>query len=81
VYEQLNDYIKTVLFYTLPPFILLMLIVIGLARGLARPFVTLADFMTKIGKEKVELPKGKRHWNREADLLTEAVRYAVADIK
>ncbi|WCN36609.1 sensor domain-containing diguanylate cyclase [Aneurinibacillus uraniidurans] len=81
VYEQLNDQIKAILFYMLPPFVLLMLVVIGLARGLARPFVALADFVTKIGEEKVELPEGKRHWNREVDLLTEAVRYAVTDIK
>lgn len=81
VYEQLNDHIKALLLYTLPPFVFVMLVVIGLARRLARPFVTLADVVTKIGREKVELPEEKPHWNREADLLTKAVIYAATDIK
>ncbi|MDF2683392.1 MAG: hypothetical protein K0R47_4582 [Brevibacillus sp.] len=77
---QLNAQIKEILLYTLPPFVLVMLVVIILARRLARPFVSLANLVGKIGKEKVEIPEGKRHWNREADLLTEAIRFAVRQI-
>ncbi|MED4783322.1 sensor domain-containing diguanylate cyclase [Brevibacillus choshinensis] len=80
VSEQLNAQLKAILLYTLPPFVLVMLVVIMLARRLARPFVSLANLVGKMGSEKVEIPDGKRHWNREADLLTEAIRYAVGEI-
>ncbi|MCD9021500.1 sensor domain-containing diguanylate cyclase [Cohnella silvisoli] len=81
VYEQLNRHIKTILLYTLLPFALLMLVVIALAHRLARPFVSLADLVSKIGREKVDLPAAKQHWNREADLLSKAIRYALTDIQ
>ncbi len=81
VYEQLIDYIKSLLLYILPPFVLLMLVVIVLARQLAKPFVSLANLVSKISREKVELPERKHHWNREADLLTKAISYALMDIK
>ncbi|MCU6798115.1 sensor domain-containing diguanylate cyclase [Paenibacillus sp. WQ 127069] len=81
VYEQLNRHIKTILLYMMLPFSLLMLIVIWLARRLAKPFVSLADLVSKFGREKIELPEEKQHWNREADLLTKAIRYALTDIK
>ncbi|WP_428993723.1 sensor domain-containing diguanylate cyclase [Brevibacillus choshinensis] len=78
--EQLNAQILAILLYTLTPFALLMLVVILLARRLAQPFVSLANLVGKIGTEKVELPEGGRHWNREANLLTDAIRYAVREI-
>ncbi|NOU74331.1 diguanylate cyclase [Paenibacillus sp. LMG 31458] len=81
VYEQLRRHITAILLYAILPFSLLMLIVIGLARRLAKPFVSLADLVSKIGREKVELPEGKQHWNREVDLLSKAVRYALTAIK
>jgi diguanylate cyclase (GGDEF)-like protein len=81
VYEQLNRDIQSVLLYTLPPFLLLMLVVIGLARKVARPFVALADLVSKAGREEVEFSEGKQHWNREAELLTRAIRFTLNDIK
>ncbi|WP_240041182.1 sensor domain-containing diguanylate cyclase [Paenibacillus ginsengarvi] len=81
VYEQLNRDTRLMLIYMLPPFLLLMLSAIWLARKLARPFVSLADLVSKIGKEKVDLPVPQSHWNREADLLTRTIMLAVADIQ
>ncbi|WP_409175937.1 diguanylate cyclase [Brevibacillus fortis] len=81
VYEQVNRDIQCVLLYTLPPFLLLMLVVIGLARKVARPFVALADLVSKAGREEVEFSEGKQHWNREAELLTRAIRFTLNDIK
>ncbi|NOV03885.1 sensor domain-containing diguanylate cyclase [Paenibacillus planticolens] len=81
VYEQLIRHIKSMLLYMMLPFSIFMLIVIGLARRLARPFISLADLVGKIGREHVDLPEGKQHWNREVDLLSTAVRYALTAIK
>ncbi|MFD0679673.1 MULTISPECIES: sensor domain-containing diguanylate cyclase [unclassified Paenibacillus] len=81
VYDQLNNHINSVLLNMIIPFSILLLVVIWLARKLAKPFVALADFVSKIGREKVEVPEIKHHWNREADLLTKSIRYALSDIK
>ncbi|MEW9701268.1 diguanylate cyclase [Paenibacillus sp. SI8] len=81
VNEQLSRYIATILLYMIFPFLLLMLIVIVLARRLAKPFVSLADLVSQSTQEKIELPEEKQHWNREADLLTKAIRYALTDIQ
>ncbi|MFM1651040.1 diguanylate cyclase [Brevibacillus sp. B_LB10_24] len=81
VNKQLYDHIQTILLFLLPPFALLVLLVVWLARKLARPIVDLADLVSKIGSEDVQLPEEKQHWNREANLLTEAIRYAFLDIK
>ncbi|WP_312113393.1 sensor domain-containing diguanylate cyclase [Brevibacillus reuszeri] len=81
VYEQLNRHLASILLYMLPPFLLLMLVVIWLARRVARPFVSLADLVSKAGREEVDLAQGKQHWNREAELLTRAIRYAFSDMK
>jgi diguanylate cyclase (GGDEF)-like protein len=81
VNEELNNYIKSILLYTIIPFILLLLVTIGFARRLGRPFVTLANFVSKIGKEEVALPAVGHHWNREADLLTKTVIMAMSGIK
>lgn len=81
IYEQLMRQLGTILLYTLPPFVLLMLAVVLLARRLARPFVSLANLVSTVGTEKFSLPESKRHWNREADLLTEAIHLALADFK
>lgn len=79
--EQLNGHIQSILLYMLLPFLLLMLIVNWLARRLAGPFVNLADLVSKAGREEVELSEGNQHWNREAELLTRAIQYALNDIK
>lgn len=81
VNQQLNEYIGTMLLYVLPPFAALLLAAIWLARRLAKPFVALTDAVSKIGEEKAELPKGKQHWNREADSLTKAIRNAIKNIR
>ncbi|MBW7477057.1 sensor domain-containing diguanylate cyclase [Paenibacillus oenotherae] len=81
MYEQLIRHIMTMLLYTLLPFAVLMVAVVLLARGLAKPFVSLADLVSHIGTDKFELPERKQHWNREADLLTEAISLALTDLK
>lgn len=81
VYNELHSQVRLMLVYLLPPSLLLLLIVIKLAHTLARPFVQLADLMSKMGSEKVELPQNRHHWNREADLLTKAFRNAAKKIK
>ncbi|MFP3390553.1 diguanylate cyclase [Brevibacillus sp. SIMBA_040] len=81
VYEQLNRHLASILLYMLPPFLLLMLVVIWLARRVAKPFVSLADLVSKAGREEVQLTEGKQHWNREAELLTRAISYALTDMK
>lgn len=74
VYEQLNRHIKSLLWFILTPIALLMLIVIWLARKLAKPFVSLANAVSRMGGEKAEeLPVLKQHWNREADLLAKTI--------
>ncbi|WP_010494605.1 sensor domain-containing diguanylate cyclase [Paenibacillus elgii] len=82
VYEELDSYIRTILFYTLAPFIVLMIAAIWLARRLARPFVSLANLAGKLGRgEKIVLPDIKHHWNREADLLTQTITLALSDLQ
>ncbi|MBT2291123.1 GGDEF domain-containing protein [Paenibacillus albidus] len=81
MHKQLVSHLRTIIWYTLLPFMVLLLGVILLARRLAEPFVSLADLVNKVGKEKVKLPSVKPHWNREADLLTNAVYLAVSNIQ
>ncbi|KWX70664.1 sensor domain-containing diguanylate cyclase [Paenibacillus jilunlii] len=79
--QELTRHIETIIAYSLIPFIILLSAVIFVAHRLARPFVYLADLVSKMGKEKIVLPPAKPHWSREADLLTKAVFLAVADIQ
>ncbi|MCP1309766.1 sensor domain-containing diguanylate cyclase [Paenibacillus tyrfis] len=82
VYEELDNYIRTILVYTLAPFVVLMITAIWLARRLARPFVSLANLAGKLGRgEKIVLPDIKHHWNREADLLTQTITLALSDLQ
>lgn len=81
IQNELYSHIRITLAYTLIPFVILLLLVILLAHQLAKPFVMLADLMSRVGKEKLELPELKPHWNREADLLTQAVAIAWSDIQ
>ncbi|WP_282936062.1 sensor domain-containing diguanylate cyclase [Paenibacillus sp. RC67] len=74
VYEQLNRLIRSIFFYTLLPFTLLLVGAIRIARKLASPFVSLADLVTRLGQgARVTPPDITRHWNREADLLTRTI--------
>ncbi|MGW8957947.1 sensor domain-containing diguanylate cyclase [Paenibacillus sp. NPDC055715] len=81
IHHQLMDHIRTILWYSLLPFIILLMGVILVAFRLARPFVYLANLVSKMGKEKIVLPEAKPNWSREADLLTKAVLLAVTDIQ
>jgi len=81
VYEQLNYQIKATLLYTLLPFLLLMLAAVWLARRLAHPFVSLANFARKFGRDDAALPESKHHWNREADLLNKTILLAFSEMK
>lgn len=81
VHKQLNSHIRNILWYILIPFVILLLVVILIAHELARPFVYLANLVNKIGKEKVEFPERKPHWNREADLLTKTILLAIVDFQ
>jgi len=81
MYEQLNNHIRSILWYMLLPFVILLLAVICIAHGLASPFVYLANLVSRIGKEEIVLPERKPHWNREADLLTTTVLMALADLQ
>ncbi|WP_025680060.1 sensor domain-containing diguanylate cyclase [Paenibacillus massiliensis] len=81
IQKELMDNLYTQILVSSLPFMILLIGVILIARQLARPFVYLADLMSKLGKERVVLPEAKSHWNREADLLTKAVFLAVADIQ
>jgi diguanylate cyclase (GGDEF)-like protein len=81
IQEQLMAHLRKILAYTVIPFVILLLAVFLLAHRLAKPFVVLADLVNRIGKENVELPELKSHWNREVDLLTKAVVIAWNDIQ
>ncbi|MET3211582.1 UNVERIFIED_CONTAM: diguanylate cyclase (GGDEF)-like protein [Paenibacillus sp. PvR008] len=81
IHDQLMNHIRTILWYSLFPFIILLMGVILVAFRLARPFVYLANLVSKMGKEKIVMPEAKPHWSQEADLLTKAVLLAVLNIQ
>ncbi|MGF9914273.1 GGDEF domain-containing protein [Paenibacillus ehimensis] len=82
VYGQLNRNIRTILVYTLAPFVVLMITAIWVARRLAGPFVALANLVGRLGgSDKIVLPDIKRHWNWEADLLTRTISIALSDLQ
>lgn len=81
IHHQLMGHLRTILGYSLFPFIILLMGVILVACKLARPFVYLANLVSRMGKEKIVLPEAKSQWSREADLLTKAVLLAVTDIQ
>ncbi|MNO56116.1 Diguanylate cyclase DosC [compost metagenome] len=81
IHYQLMGHLRTILGYSLFPFIILLMGVILVACKLARPFVYLANLVSRMGKEKIVLPEAKPQWSREADLLTKAVLLAVTDIQ
>ncbi|WP_150275884.1 sensor domain-containing diguanylate cyclase [Paenibacillus tepidiphilus] len=81
IQEQLSGHLRKIVGLMVLPFALMLLCVIVLAHRLAHPFVALANLVGRFGKEHVELPEMKPHWNREADLLTKAVDIAWKDIQ
>lgn len=81
IHKELIGHIRILIWYSLLPFIIMLLGVILLARKFARPFVYLANVVSKMGKEKIELPEAKQYWSREAHLLTNGVLLALANIQ
>ncbi|WP_379161563.1 diguanylate cyclase [Paenibacillus sp. sgz5001063] len=82
IHQQLIGHIQTIIGYSLVPFIALLIVVILVARRIARPFAYLAKLVSQMGKKTVfPEDKPRSYWSREADLLTEAVFSAVADIR
>lgn len=81
MHEQLMSYLRKIVAYTIIPFMVLLLCVFLLAHKLAEPFVFLAGLVNRFGKDDVEIPELKPHWNREADLLTKAVIIAWRDMQ
>lgn len=81
IHKELIGHFRTLIGYSSLPFILLLLGVILLARKFARPFVYLADVVSRMGKEHIELQEAKRYWSREAYLLTDGVSLALANIQ
>ncbi|MEK4064319.1 MULTISPECIES: sensor domain-containing diguanylate cyclase [Paenibacillus] len=81
IQEQLMAHMRKILAYTIIPFVILLIFVFLLAHQLAKPFVFLADLVNRIGKDNMKVPELKPHWNREADLLTQAVVMAWKDIQ
>ncbi|WNS45911.1 sensor domain-containing diguanylate cyclase [Paenibacillus sp. MMS20-IR301] len=79
--DQLIAHLRKILSYTILPFIVMLLCAFVLAHRLAKPFVVLADMVNRIGKENADPPELKPHWNREVDLLTQAVVIAWADVQ
>ncbi|MEK3901869.1 MULTISPECIES: cache domain-containing protein [unclassified Paenibacillus] len=80
IHQELIGHFRTLIGFSSIPFILLLLGVIMLARKFARPFVYLADVVSRMGTEQIELQEAKRYWSREAYLLTDGVSLALANI-
>lgn len=81
IHKELIGHIRILIGYSLFPFIIMLLGVILLARKFASPFVYLANVVSKMGKEKIELREAKQYWSREAYLLTNGVLLALANIQ
>ncbi|MNC00762.1 putative diguanylate cyclase YdaM [compost metagenome] len=81
IHQQLMGHLRTILGYSFFPFLLLLMGFIFIAYKLARPFVHLANLVSRIGKEKILIPEARPQWSREAELLTNAVLLAVTDIQ
>lgn len=79
--HQLYGHFRTLITYSLLPFLALLAGVILIARRLAQPFTQLADLVSRMGQEPVKLPEARLHLSREADLLTKAVFLAVGNIR
>ncbi|MBM7660101.1 diguanylate cyclase (GGDEF)-like protein [Bacillus mesophilus] len=78
----LDDHIQTLILYVMPPFLILLMLSILLARKLARPFNHLSELVNQLAAGKVvEIPETLSHWNREADILTKSVLIAIESVQ
>lgn len=80
--QQLEQ-MRGTLLVVLGPFLILAASALFLARRLAAPFVSLADFVVRAADRPQDeaMPSVRRHWNREADLLNRAVMRTVREMK
>lgn len=80
--QQLEQ-MRGTLLVVLGPFLILAASSLFLARRLAAPFVSLADFVVRAADRPQDeaMPSVRRHWNREADLLNGAVMRTVREMK
>ncbi|MFE8700032.1 diguanylate cyclase [Cytobacillus sp. FJAT-54145] len=82
VNELLLNHLKKLIMYMLLPFVCILIICIVIARKLAKPFFELANHVKQLAAGKdVSVPKNDSHWNREADLLTKSVIFAIDGIQ
>lgn len=81
IYQQLENHVKVLITNILFPILLLMLVVMWIARHLARPFVILANSIQQLEEGNIEIPDLHSHWNREADVLTRTVVGAIRNFQ
>ena len=74
----LKKHIQNLLLTMLFPFIILLIVSLSFAKKLTKPFIDLADVVNQLGtNEQIQPPVFKSHWNREADLLTKSLIFAI----
>ncbi|MFB9326053.1 diguanylate cyclase [Paenibacillus aurantiacus] len=82
VHDRLAANLRRQVLYMLAPFLLLLLIVVFIARKLAQPFVSLADTVKRMSEGTyTPIAHTKPHWNREAELLTKTVIFAMEEMR
>lgn len=81
IHHELMGHIRILVGYSSLPFILLLFGVILLVRKFTRPFVYLADVVSRMGKEQTGMQDSQHYWSREAHLLTDGVKLALANIQ
>ncbi|QOR67435.1 GGDEF domain-containing protein [Cytobacillus suaedae] len=82
IHSLLANHTKQLLIYVFPPFLLLLIMAVLIARKLARPFHYLANLVSQLGSgEPIIVPKSTSHWNREVDLLTKSVLIAIDSVQ
>lgn len=82
VHDKLAVNLRRQVLYMLPPFLLLLLAAVFIARKLAHPFVSLADTVKQMSEGTyAPIARTKPHWNREAELLTKTVMFAMEEMR
>ncbi|MFC4104052.1 sensor domain-containing diguanylate cyclase [Paenibacillus xanthanilyticus] len=82
VQDKLNANLRQQVLYMLAPFLILLLVVVFVARKLAHPFVSLADTVKQMSEGTyAPIAHTKPHWNREAELLTKTVIFAMEEMR
>ncbi|RBW69678.1 sensor domain-containing diguanylate cyclase [Bacillus taeanensis] len=82
VEKLLSNHIQQLTLYILPPFFILLVISIYLARKLAEPFINLAEHVNQLASgQVVSVPIIQSHWNREADILSKSAAIAIEAVQ